>query len=96
MEMPAPGWHSDPQVAMVVSLETQGTPRGRARARQLGRAVLALIPIQLLKSQEFGFGLVFTPMLLIQTGFAHPETPGLGRARAALLTVVQQNVLDLV
>lgn len=46
--------------------------------------------------QEFGFALVFTPILLIQTGFAHPETPGLGRARAALLPVVQQKVLHLV
>lgn len=81
---------------MVVSLQTQGTPRGRARARQLGWAVPTLILIQVLQRQEFGFALVFTPILLIQTGFAHPETPGLGRARAALLPVVQQKVLHLV
>lgn len=58
VEMPAPGWHCDTQVALEVSQEHTGPEPGWARS--------VLILIQLLKGPELGLGLVFTPILLIQ------------------------------
>lgn len=87
LEMPAPGWHSDPQVAVDMYLGTQGTPSGRA---SLGQAYADPDPATQGLRVWLWFSFHSHPACSV---FVSQETPGLGRTRAACSLVQQKIVL---